>query len=72
MVLTNSHEGFPDIDNPSDALTTIEEQAHGTLPNASAPANGTAPPPPQPDSVNSLGFIAFNELFGKFLLGDAC
>ncbi|RMY74092.1 hypothetical protein D0863_03435 [Hortaea werneckii] len=55
--------GFPDIDNPSDALTKIEEQAHGTLPNASAPANGTAPPPPQPDSVNSLGFIAFNELF---------
>ncbi|KAI7083589.1 hypothetical protein KC356_g7437 [Hortaea werneckii] len=55
--------GFPDIDNPSDALTKIEEQAHGTLPNASMPANGIAPPPPQPDSVNSLGFIAFNELF---------
>ncbi|KAI7472619.1 hypothetical protein KC351_g11562 [Hortaea werneckii] len=44
-------------------LCSIEEQAHGTIPNASMPANGTVPPPPQPDSVNSLGFIAFNELF---------
>ena len=69
MVLANSHKGFPDIDNPSDALTKIEEQAHGTIPNASMPANGTVPPPPQPDSVNSLGFIAFNELFGESCIG---
>ena len=49
--------GFPDIDNPSDALTQIELQALGTLPN------GGAPPTPHPDSLISLGFIAFNELF---------
>jgi len=49
--------GFPNITNPSQALTDIEEAAHGTLPN------GSAPPPPQPDSLNSLAFIAFNELF---------
>ncbi|KAK4546072.1 hypothetical protein LTR36_002209 [Oleoguttula mirabilis] len=49
--------GFPNITNPSQALTDIEEQAHGTLPN------GAAPPPPHPDSLNALGFIAFNELF---------
>jgi len=49
--------GFPNVTNPSAVLTTIEEQAHGTLPN------GSAPPPPHPDSLNSLAFIAFNELF---------
>ncbi|KYG50428.1 hypothetical protein M433DRAFT_28857, partial [Acidomyces richmondensis BFW] len=48
--------GFPNVSNPSTQLTQIEEQAHGTLPN------GSAPPPPHADSLNSLGFIAFNEL----------
>ncbi|KAK5132255.1 hypothetical protein LTR08_009243 [Meristemomyces frigidus] len=48
--------GFPDVANPSKALTDIEEQAHGTLPN------GTAPPP-HTNSLNALAFIAFNELF---------
>lgn len=48
--------GFPNVSNPSTQLTQIEEQAHGTLPN------GSPPPPPHADSLNSLGFIAFNEL----------
>lgn len=48
--------GFPNVTNPSSQLTQIEQQAHGTLPN------GSAPPPPHADSLNSLGFIAFNEL----------
>ena len=49
--------GFPNIKNPSSQLNKIEQQAHGTLPN------GTAPPPPKSNSLTSLGFIAFNELF---------
>lgn len=47
--------GFP---NPNQSqLTTIEQQAHGTLPNT---------PPPStldPESETALGLIAFNELF---------
>ena len=49
--------GFPTIANPSSELTDIELEAHGTLPN------GPPPPTPQSDSLTSLGFIAFNELF---------
>ena len=49
--------GFPNITNPSQELTDIELEAHGTLPNT------PPPPPPQNDSLVSLGFIAFNELF---------
>lgn len=49
--------GFPDIANPSAQLTAIEKQAGGTL------SNGSPPPKPHPDSLTSLGFIAFNELF---------
>jgi len=49
--------GFPNINNPSQALNNIETQAHGTLPNA--------PPPPTlaADDLTSLRLIAFNELF---------
>ncbi|KAK5122446.1 hypothetical protein LTR85_004030 [Meristemomyces frigidus] len=49
--------GFPNVTVPSQTLFDIEEQAHGTLPN------GSAPPPPHPDSLNALAFVAFNELF---------
>lgn len=49
--------GFPNIANPSAPLTGIQLEAQGTLPNTSAP------PPPKTDSLISLGFIAFNELF---------
>ncbi|KAK4610079.1 hypothetical protein CLAFUW4_13721 [Fulvia fulva] len=53
--------GFPDIKNPSDHLTQIQQDALGTLPKAAANAPKGAKP--QPDSITSLGFIAFNELF---------
>lgn len=53
--------GFPKIANPSDQLNQIQQDARGTLPKA-AP-NAPAPATPQPDSLTSLGFIAFNELF---------
>lgn len=53
--------GFPNIANPSDQLNQIQQDARGTLPKA-AP-NAPAPATPQPDSLTSLGFIAFNELF---------
>lgn len=49
--------GFPNIKNPSSQLSQIEQQAGGTLPN------GAPPPTPHGDSLVSLGFIAFNELF---------
>jgi hypothetical protein len=49
--------GFPNIVNPSAELTAIEKQAQGTL------SNNDPPPKPHPDSLTSLGFIAFNELF---------
>jgi len=51
------NNGFPNITNPSSQLTAIEDQAHGQLSNA--------PPPPtiSQDGLNSLRFIAFNELF---------
>jgi hypothetical protein len=50
--------GFPTITNPSDQLTAIEVAAHGSLPNG-------PPPPTRPsnNSLTSLQFIAFNELF---------
>jgi len=50
--------GFPVIANPSSQLTAIEQQAHGTLPNAPPPAVA-----PQPDDLTSLRLIAFNELW---------
>lgn len=53
--------GFPNIANPSDQLNQIQQDARGTLPKA-AP-NAPTPATPQPDSLTSLGFIAFNELF---------
>ncbi|TVY83696.1 hypothetical protein LSUE1_G001142 [Lachnellula suecica] len=50
--------GFP---NPNaDQLNTIELAAHGSLP-VSAP--NSPPPSFHPDSLTSLRFIAFNELF---------
>ena len=49
--------GFPNIKNPSSQLSQIEKQALGTLPN------GAPPPTPHGDSLVSLGFVAFNELF---------
>jgi len=49
--------GFPNINVPSSQLTTIELQAHGTL------SNGAPPTGLQDDTLNSLAFIAFNELF---------
>ncbi len=52
--------GFPNIKNPSQALTDIETQAHGTLPNGPPPASI------QPDDLTSLRLIAFNEIFETF------
>jgi len=49
--------GFPKIQNPSQALTDIELLAHGTLPN------GNPPPPPGPMGITNLQLIAFKELF---------
>jgi hypothetical protein len=50
--------GFPNIQNPSSALTQIEQQAHGTLPNGPPP-----PAAPAADDLTSLRLIAFNELW---------
>ncbi|KAJ9614075.1 hypothetical protein H2200_002211 [Cladophialophora chaetospira] len=55
-------DGFPNVQNPSDALTQIEIAAHGTLPIAPPPP-ATPPPPPKEDDLVSLRLIAFNELF---------
>jgi hypothetical protein len=51
-------DGFPNIQNPSDALNAIQQAAHGILPNGPPP-----PTPPAADDLTSLRFIAFNELF---------
>ncbi|KAJ9640743.1 hypothetical protein, variant [Exophiala oligosperma] len=50
--------GFPNIQNPSAALTQIEQQAHGLLPNGPPP-----PSAPAADDLTSLRLIAFNEIF---------
>lgn len=47
----------PNIAPGSQALKDLQNQAHGTLPN------GAAPPKPAEDDLNSLRFIAFNELW---------
>jgi hypothetical protein len=49
--------GFPNIKVPSAALTKIEKQAHGTLPNA--PLSKTL----QPGDETIFELIAFNEFF---------
>ncbi|EME40721.1 hypothetical protein DOTSEDRAFT_74307 [Dothistroma septosporum NZE10] len=49
--------GFPNIQVPSDALTTIQKQAHGTLPN------GALPKKLNDTSATVLQLIAFNEIF---------
>ncbi|KAJ5909587.1 hypothetical protein N7504_004230 [Penicillium tannophilum] len=49
--------GFPNIAQGSDALTEIEKQAHGTLPN------GASPTEIADNSVAVWQLIAFNELF---------
>lgn len=51
--------GFPNIKTPSAQLDQIQVQAGGSLPSGNPPP----PTPPHGDSVVSLGFIAFNELF---------
>lgn len=49
---------FPNVVKDSPQQTSIEEAALGTLPSGNPP-----PPTPKEDSLISLGFIAFNELF---------
>lgn len=49
--------GFPNVANPSDQLTKIEQLAHGSLPNGAPPAAVSD------DTLTSLRLIAFNELF---------
>ncbi|KAK4617950.1 hypothetical protein CLAFUW4_12511 [Fulvia fulva] len=49
--------GFPNIQVPSDALTAIQKQAHGTLPN------GALPKKINDTSATVLELIAFNEIF---------
>ncbi|KAK4560996.1 hypothetical protein LTR86_004951 [Recurvomyces mirabilis] len=49
--------GFPNITKGSQTQKDIETQAHGQIPNQ------PPPPPPHADSLLSLGFVAFNELF---------
>ena len=49
--------GFPDIKVPSPALLAIEEQAHGTLPNA--PLLKTL----SPTDILNWQVVAFNEIF---------
>ena len=53
------HNGFPNIQVPSSQLSKIEKQAGGTLPGP----NGAPPTGLGADTVNSQGFVAFNELF---------
>ena len=55
------NNGFPNIQVPSDQLNQIQQDALGTLPKAAPNAPPAAAP--KSDSVTSLGFIAFNELF---------
>jgi hypothetical protein len=50
--------GFPDVANPSNQLTGIEVQAHGSLPNGPPP-----PSKPSDNSLTSLKLIAANEIF---------
>lgn len=50
--------GFPNIQNPSSQLSSIETQAHGTLPNGPPP-----PSAPAADDLVSQRLIAFNELW---------
>ncbi|TVY19681.1 hypothetical protein LARI1_G002643 [Lachnellula arida] len=55
------HNGFP---NPNpDNITNIEQAAHGSLPIAAAAAKNASAKAPSADSLTSLRFIAFNELF---------
>jgi len=51
-------DGFPNIQNPSDALTAIEIAAHGLLPNPPPPLT-----PPKEDDLLSLRVIAAQEIF---------
>lgn len=51
-------DGFPNVS--ADELLVIEKEAHGTLPKAAASAK---PPVFHNDTLTSLGFIEFNELF---------
>jgi len=46
---------FPNVS--AEQILEIEQVAGGTIPN------GSAPPHVQPDTIVSLGFIAFNEIF---------
>ncbi|TVY24000.1 hypothetical protein LHYA1_G006933 [Lachnellula hyalina] len=55
------HNGFP---NPSpDQIIKIEQAAHGSLPIAAAAAKNATSKAPSADTLTSLRFIAFNELF---------
>lgn len=56
--LTN---GFPNVKNPSQQLTDINQAARGTLSNAPPPAKG-----PSEETLTSLRLVAFNELFEVF------
>ena len=49
--------GFPVVANPSSQLDQINQEAHGELSNKGAPTGL------HPDTINSLAFVAFNELF---------
>ncbi|WPH04637.1 Hypothetical protein R9X50_00753000 [Acrodontium crateriforme] len=49
--------GFPNIKAPSNTLTNIETQAHGTLPNGALPTKLSA------NSIATFSVIAANELF---------
>ena len=53
--------GFPNIQNPSDALSQIYQQAHGTLSNAPPPAKGIGNA-----TLTSLQFLALGETFEVF------
>jgi hypothetical protein len=48
---------FPNITAPSEQLTSIQDQAHGSLPNGSPPANIAD------NTATSLQLIAFNEIW---------
>lgn len=59
------NNGFPDIQNPSEALNEINQAAHGSLSNAQPPAKL-----PGPETLTSLQLIAFNELFEVFFFTE--